>query len=108
MRVAAACLIVVFAGSAPAAQTGNALAAALRAAVRPALPFSDAADDGTPKDGSADPAWVVRWPSEVGQPVEVLANPLNAANRRRALEVEEQIQKAAMRAAMLAAPGVSR
>lgn len=99
MRVATACLLAILTAAAnPAAQGDAALAAALRAALQPALPFPEARSDGTPASGEADPVWLVRWPSEPDAPVQVLANPLNPGNRKRALEAEGEIQKAAMRA----------
>jgi hypothetical protein len=79
-----------------ARQEASALDVALRAALAPALPFPEAQPDGTPAGGQADPAWTVRWPAAGELRVEVLANPLNAGNRTRALEAEQEIQKAAM------------
>ncbi|MGE0464748.1 MAG: hypothetical protein AB7Q16_25560 [Vicinamibacterales bacterium] len=76
---------------------GDALVRALVSALRPALPFPEAGPDGIPATGGADPVWVVRWPEAGDGHVEVLANPLNAENRKRALAAEEEIQKAAMR-----------
>lgn len=76
----------------------GAVVAALVAALRPLLPFPDAREDGTPADGSTDAVWAVRWPGADETRVEVMANPLNADNRRRALDAERQIQAAAMRA----------
>lgn len=73
------------------------LVRALVLALRPALPFPEAGPDGTPASGGAQPVWVVRWPEKGGGQVEVLANPLHPENRKRALEAEAAIQKAAMR-----------
>ncbi len=81
-----------------AAPPERAVAAALVAALRPLLPFPDAREDGTPSDGSTAAVWTVRWPGVDETRVEVMANPLNAENRRRALDAERQIQAAAMRA----------
>jgi hypothetical protein len=80
-----------------ARQEASALPGALRAALAPALPFPDAQPDGTPVGGRTEPVWTVRWPDAAGDlRVEVLANPLNPANRERALKAEQEIQKAAM------------
>lgn len=68
----------------------------LRDALAVALPFPEATDEGTPLDGSSDPTWVVRWPADADTIVEVVANPLNARNRERALRAEQEIQRAAM------------
>jgi len=86
-------------GSAPAQRLeGAALREALAQALEPVLPFPDARPDGLPATGGAQPLWAVRW-AEDGEPrVEVLANPLNDENQRRALEAEQAIQKAAMQA----------
>lgn len=76
----------------------RAVVQALVTALRPLLPFPDARENGLPADGSADAVWAVRWPGMDETRVAVMANPLNADNRRRALEAERQIQAAAMRA----------
>jgi hypothetical protein len=97
MRAFAAGLIVLARvaaaeGGQDSPELGNALAAALK----PALPFPAADADGTPPDGDPRSVWTVRWPGPGSATVEVLANPLNPANRARALKAEEAIQKAAM------------
>jgi hypothetical protein len=74
------------------------LSAALVKAVGKALPFPVATDEGTPVGGSVDAEWTVRWPAADELRVEVLANPLNTANRDRALKAEQEIQKSAMNA----------
>lgn len=74
-----------------------ALHRALVSALRPALPFPEAGRDGTPASGGAQPLWVVRWPVTGDGEVEVVANPLNLENRKRALAAEQAIQAAAMR-----------
>lgn len=71
---------------------------ALKEALAPALPFPAARPDGTPETGGADAVWTVRWAPPDEPRVEVLANPLNDENRRRALAAEQAIQKAAMQA----------
>lgn len=76
---------------------GEALRRALVSALRPALPFPEAGPDGMPATGGAQPVWVVRWPSTGDGAIEVLANPLNPENRKRALAAEKAIQEAAMR-----------
>jgi hypothetical protein len=86
--------------SAPAAQDAavQRLSDALVASLRPALPYPEAAADGTPLGGGAADVWMTRWPGPGGLRVEVLANPLNLANRERALKAEAEIQRAAMQA----------
>jgi hypothetical protein len=74
------------------------LRTSLMAALRPALAYPDATADGLPVDGSTETEWSVRWPDGDDSGIEVLANPLHAGNRARALEAERQIQAAAMRA----------
>lgn len=93
-------LLVALVAAAPAhAQppSDDALHRAFVAALRPALPFPEAGADGTPINGQTDPVWTVRWPDASEARVEVLANPLNAENRERALAVEKAIQQAAMK-----------
>jgi hypothetical protein len=68
----------------------------LRDALAPALPFPDATRAGTPEDGGSEVVWTVRWPAADGQVAEVVANPLHPRNRERALEAEQEIQRAAM------------
>jgi hypothetical protein len=75
----------------------EALHRAFVGALRPALPFPEADANGMPRTGGASPVWTVRWPEAGEGPVEVLANPLNAENRERALAAEKAIQQAAMR-----------
>ena len=82
--------------SAAEARQSATLRDALVAALKPALPFPVASDDGTPAGGDPGPAWTVHWPAEDSAVVEVLANPLNAENHSRALKAEAAIQKAAM------------
>lgn len=98
MRVwtTAVLLALACASTSEARQGSPALRDALVAAVTPALPFPEAADDGTPSRGDPRPVWTVQWPDRDSAVVEVLANPLNPDNHARALEVEEAIQKAAM------------
>jgi hypothetical protein len=69
---------------------------ALKLALGPALPFPEARSDGTSAGGGTEPVWTVRWPRDGEPRVDVVANPLNPANRGRALKAEEEIQKAAM------------
>ena len=97
-RVALSTLVWCAAMSLPAmAQPANGpLSAALVKAVGKALPFPVATDEGTPAGGSVDAVWTVRWPAAHELRVEVLANPLNAGNRDRALKAEQEIQKSAM------------
>jgi hypothetical protein len=99
MRLPVACLVpLLFIGADCLAQTAapDDLAAALKAALQPALPYPDAGPDGTASDSATTPVWTVRWPEPGSLQVEVLANPLNPGNRERAMKAEEEIQKAAM------------
>ena len=92
------CLTAVAQTPSPAALTDQALSAGLVKAMRAALPFPAATAAGTPVGGSADAVWTVRWPEADTLRIEVLANPLNAGNRDRALKAEQEIQKSAMNA----------
>jgi hypothetical protein len=66
---------------------------ALRAATAPALPFSDTDRSSVvPADGKTEPLWMVRPPEGGEQMFEVIANPLNEANQRRAARAMAQIQ----------------
>lgn len=67
--------------------------AAVRAALAPALPFSDTDPSGTlPVDGTAEALWMVRPAAPGDQSIEVIANPLNAVNQVRAARAMAQIQ----------------
>ena len=95
-----ALVLVALAAAAPVSAQPPGDEAAQRAlvtALRAALPFPEARPDGTPVDGGVDAVWTVLWPDPGAGTVEVLANPLNAANRERALAVEKAIQQSAMR-----------
>jgi hypothetical protein len=99
MRARATWVVVALlaAAGAQARQAPSAdLAGALKAALAAALPFPHAEADGMAADGRADAVWTVRWPAPGEVRVEVLANPLNARNRERALKAEQEIQQAAM------------
>ena len=100
VRIALLCAGVVAAVPEPPWQAtpGPPTIAAVVSALRPALPYPSAQADGLPEDGNTDVAWSVRWPRPGETRIEVLANPLHAANRARALEAERQIQAAARRA----------
>lgn len=69
--------------------------AAIRAALRPALPFPDSDEAGLlPADGTSTAPWMVR-PIEPGQRViEVLSNPLNPDQGRHAAKGMAEIQSA--------------
>jgi hypothetical protein len=92
----ALCVAATAQSPAPAEITDQALAAGLVKAMRAALPFPPATPEGTPIGGGVEAIWTVRWPDAGAPRIEVLANPLNAANRDRALKAEQEIQKAAM------------
>ena len=67
--------------------------AAVRAAMAPALPFSDTDPSGAvPADGKTEPLWMVRPPEPGDRAFEVLANPLNEVNQLRAARAMAQIQ----------------
>ncbi len=91
-----AVVLALAAVSAAEARQSATLRDALVAALRPALPFPEASDDGTPSGGDPGPVWTVHWPAEDSSVVEVLANPLNVENHARALKADAAIQKAAM------------
>jgi hypothetical protein len=63
----------------------------------PALPYPRAREDGTPENGDTSALWTVIWPLDAEARVEVVANPLNLENQKRAAAAEAQIQGAAMR-----------
>ncbi len=87
--------VILFTALAAGAQDASQarVMSAVRAAMAPALPFSDTDPSGsTPADGKTQPLWMVR-PLEPGEPMfEVLANPLNEANQQRAARAMAQIQ----------------
>lgn len=72
---------------------GTRVMAAVRSAMRPALPYSDTDKSGVfPGDGRTEPLWMVR-PAEPGEQMfEVISNPLNEANQLRAARAMAQIQ----------------
>jgi len=78
--------------SAQAPADGDRVMAAVRAAMAPALPFPHTDDSGAvPANNSPDPLWMVR-PLQPGErSIEVMANPLNAANQARATRAMAQI-----------------
>ena len=66
---------------------------AVLAAMRPALPFSDTDKSGVfPADSKTEPLWMVRPPEPGDRMFEVIANPLNEVNQRRAERAMAQIQ----------------
>jgi hypothetical protein len=66
---------------------------AVRAALAAALPFPETDASGTlPADGKTEPLWMVRAPEPGDPTIEVIANPLNAANQLRAARAMAQIQ----------------
>jgi hypothetical protein len=67
---------------------------AIRATFAAVLPFPEANADGLPANGDPGPLWTVRWPAGDELTVEVIANPLNVANQKRAAEAEVEIQNA--------------
>ena len=84
MRALTTAVVLALASvSAAEARQSAALRDALMAAVRPALPFPEASNDGTPSGDDPGPLWTVHWPAEDSAVVEVLANPLNAENHAR-------------------------
>lgn len=68
--------------------------AAVRAAMKPALPFPDSDDTGSPADGVFSGPWLMRPPSAGELAMEVLANPLNTANQARSAKAMAQIEDA--------------
>lgn len=90
------CLLLAVPTSAAHAQADDrALGDALVQALKPALPFPSVGADGTPVGGTAEPEWMVRWPDADDLRVEILANPLHAGNRQKALDAEREIQELA-------------
>lgn len=72
---------------------GTGLMPAVRAAMAPALPFSDTDKSGVfPADGKVEPLWMVRPPEPGELMFEVIANPLNEVNQLRAARAMAQIQ----------------
>jgi hypothetical protein len=87
--IAALCATGVFAQDA----TDDRVMSAVRAAMKPALPFSDTDRSGVfPADSKTEPLWMVRPPEPGDQMFEVIANPLNEANQLRAARAMAQIQ----------------
>ena len=89
----------------PTAGDSDRLMATVLTAMRPALPFpSSDADGALPANGNTEALWMVR-PLQAGdRSIEVVANPLNAANQLRATramaQIENNIQAAQRRAAL--------
>lgn len=76
----------------PARDTEARIITALRAAMKSSLPFPDADETGSPADGIFTGPWLMR-PLEAGdKTIEVLANPLNAANQARSAKAMSQIE----------------
>jgi hypothetical protein len=79
--------------------------AAVRSAMAPALPFPNTDEDGAqPVNGNTEALWMVRPLQPGDRSIEVIANPLNEVNQRRATramaQIEDNIQAAQRRAAL--------
>ena len=88
-------VLILFASLVVTAQdaTETRVMAAVRAAMAPALPFSDTDPSGAlPADGKTEPLWMVRPPEPGDRTFEVIANPLNELNQLRAARAMAQIQ----------------
>ncbi len=73
--------------------TPSRVVAAVRAAMKPALPYPDTDDAGAvPKDNNTDALWMVRAPEAGESSFEILANPLNEVNQLRATRAMAQIE----------------
>jgi hypothetical protein len=88
------CLLLVPDVMAQPGPAWPAVADAVWAAVRPALPYPPAAADDQPENGSAGPLWVVRRPRDDPAVAEVVANILNVENQARAEQAMAAIQQA--------------
>jgi hypothetical protein len=67
---------------------------AVRAAMAAALPYPDSTEDGTvPVNGNTEALWMVRPLQSGDRSIEVIANPLNAANQLKAARAMEQIER---------------
>ena len=81
------------------------IAAAVRSAMAPALPFPNSDADGAlPANGNTESQWIVRPLQPGDRSIEVLANPLNEVVQLRAAramaQIESNIQAAQRRAAL--------
>ena len=88
-------VLIVMASVTISAQDATALRvmSTVRAAMAPALPFPATDEAGeVPADGTTEPLWMVRPPEPGSLLIEVLANPLNNLNQRRAERAMAQIQ----------------
>jgi len=68
--------------------------AAVRGAMKPALPFPDSDETGSPADQVFSGPWLMRPPQTGELAIEVLANPLNPAHQARAAKAMAQIEDA--------------
>lgn len=92
LRAVLVCALCVSSLSAQDA-TDRRVMEAVRSAMKPALPFSDTDQSGVfPADGKTETLWMVRPPEPGEHMFEVIANPLNEANQRRAARAMAQIQ----------------
>src|SRR5689334_19105405 len=106
VRVPAVLVLLVFTSSlfAQDAQQDRVMQA-VRAALAPALqPFPETDDSGAaPRGGGTDALWMVRPPETGERIIEIIANPLNAANQAKAnramAQIERNIEAAQRRAA---------
>jgi len=106
MTIRTLALIVVLVLPSPVLAQQEALAArvmqAVRDALAPALPFPASDEHGLPQGGNTTALWMVRPLQPGDRVIEVLANPLNEVNQRRAeramAQIEQSIQAAQRRA----------
>lgn len=78
----------------PAGDLDARVMAAVRAAMKPALPFPESDETGSPADGVFSGPWLVRPPQPDELAIEVLANPLNPAHQSRSAKAMAQIEDA--------------
>ena len=83
----------------PASQSRSRIEA-LTAALKPALPFPSAADDGeSPANNDPEAKWFVVWPSTVDESrITVKANPLHPETQKAAAAAMDRIQEAVVAA----------
>ena len=98
-------VLLVPAGGLAQDEARDRIVTAVRTAMAPALPFPNSDEDGVqPANGNTEALWMVRPLQPGDRSIEVIANPLNEVNQRRATramaQIEDNIQAAQRRAAL--------
>ena len=98
-------VLLVPVGSLAQDEARDRIVTAVRTAMAPALPFPNSDEDGVqPANGNTEALWMVRPLQPGDRSIEVIANPLNEVNQRRATramaQIEDNIQAAQRRAAL--------